>query len=166
MFPVSTRKPARWYANCVSAAVYILSPAVFRYIPEGKPSDFVKDVFPAMLAARYADRPLHLIGPRYFPTWWRLLRLLLLFFCHRFCFFLVYILFLPVLFGTDFVALEELLHCVRLFSFRQVLDGLLVHLVVVEGHAEQAEMGRFLELAPEILDEIFENARILVEFQE
>lgn len=32
---------------------------------------------PAMLAARYADRPLHLIGPRYFPTWWRLLRLLL-----------------------------------------------------------------------------------------
>jgi histidinol-phosphate phosphatase family protein len=44
------RKP-RWYTNCVSAAVYILSPAIFRYIPEGKSSDFVKDVFPAMLAA-------------------------------------------------------------------------------------------------------------------
>ena len=43
---------------------------------------------------------------------------------------------------------------------------LLVHLVVVEGHAEQAEMGRFLELAPEILDEVFEYARVLVEFQE
>ena len=50
--------------------------------------------------------------------------------------------------------------------FRQVLDRLLVHLVVVEGHAEQAEMGRFLELAPEILDEVFEYARVLVEFQE
>ena len=75
-------------------------------------------------------------------------------------------LFLLVFSRTDFVALEELFHRVRLFSFRQVLDGLLVHLVVVEGHAEKAEMGRFLELAPEILDEIFENARILVEFQE
>jgi histidinol-phosphate phosphatase family protein len=42
----------RWYANCVSAAVYVLSPCVFRYIPAGTPSDFVKDVFPAMLAAR------------------------------------------------------------------------------------------------------------------
>ena len=33
---------------------------------------------PALLAAGYADRPLHLIGPRYYPTWWRLLKLLLL----------------------------------------------------------------------------------------
>src|SRR5690606_37564303 len=32
---------------------------------------------PAILAAGYADRPLHLIGPRYFLTWWRLLKLLL-----------------------------------------------------------------------------------------
>ncbi|HET8928096.1 MAG TPA: permease prefix domain 1-containing protein [Microbacterium sp.] len=32
---------------------------------------------PAALAAGYADRPLHLIGPRYFLTWWRLLKLLL-----------------------------------------------------------------------------------------
>lgn len=32
---------------------------------------------PAVLAAGYADRPLHLIGPRYFLTWWRLLKLLL-----------------------------------------------------------------------------------------
>lgn len=32
---------------------------------------------PAVLAARYADRPLHLIGPRYYLTWWRLLKLLL-----------------------------------------------------------------------------------------
>lgn len=32
---------------------------------------------PGILAAGYADRPLQLIGPRYFLTWWRLLKLLL-----------------------------------------------------------------------------------------
>lgn len=32
---------------------------------------------PAALAAGYADRPLHLIGPRYYLVWWRLLKLLL-----------------------------------------------------------------------------------------
>ncbi|MFJ4173306.1 permease prefix domain 1-containing protein [Microbacterium sp. NPDC089696] len=32
---------------------------------------------PGLLAAGYADRPLHLIGPRYYLTWWRLLKLLL-----------------------------------------------------------------------------------------
>lgn len=31
---------------------------------------------PAALAAGYADRPLQLIGPRYYLTWWRLLKLL------------------------------------------------------------------------------------------
>lgn len=31
---------------------------------------------PGVLAAGYADRPLHLIGPRYYLTWWRLLKLL------------------------------------------------------------------------------------------
>lgn len=33
---------------------------------------------PAVLAAGYADRPLHPIGPRYYLTWWRLLKLLLI----------------------------------------------------------------------------------------
>ena len=33
---------------------------------------------PGVLAAGYADRPLHLIGPRYYLTWWRLLKLLLI----------------------------------------------------------------------------------------
>ena len=28
---------------------------------------------PGALAARYADRPLHLVGPRYFLVYWRLL---------------------------------------------------------------------------------------------
>lgn len=32
---------------------------------------------PAVLAAGYAERPLHLIGPRYYLAWWRLLKLLL-----------------------------------------------------------------------------------------
>ncbi|MGX9348910.1 permease prefix domain 1-containing protein [Microbacterium sp. KNMS] len=32
---------------------------------------------PDVLAARYADRPLQLIGPRYYLVWWRLLKLLL-----------------------------------------------------------------------------------------
>src|SRR5690606_23087307 len=31
---------------------------------------------PSILAAGYADRPLHLIGPKYFLTWWRLLKVL------------------------------------------------------------------------------------------
>jgi histidinol-phosphate phosphatase family protein len=44
------REPG-WYANCVSAAAYILSPAVFHYIPVDRASDFVKDVFPVMLGA-------------------------------------------------------------------------------------------------------------------
>lgn len=32
---------------------------------------------PGILAAGYADRPLHLIGPKYYLAWWRLLTLLL-----------------------------------------------------------------------------------------
>ena len=32
---------------------------------------------PDVLAASYADRPLYLIGPRFYLTWWRLLKLLL-----------------------------------------------------------------------------------------
>lgn len=32
---------------------------------------------PGILAAGYADRPLHLIGPKYYLVWWRLLTLLL-----------------------------------------------------------------------------------------
>lgn len=33
---------------------------------------------PGALAAGYADRPLHLIGPKYYLVWWRLLKLLLI----------------------------------------------------------------------------------------
>lgn len=33
---------------------------------------------PGILAAGFADRPLHLIGPKYYLVWWRLLKLLLI----------------------------------------------------------------------------------------
>lgn len=33
---------------------------------------------PGVLAAGYADRPLHLLGPKYYLVWWRLLRVLLI----------------------------------------------------------------------------------------
>jgi histidinol-phosphate phosphatase family protein len=46
-FVFKESKP-EYYRNLVSAGVYILSPSVFKYIPEGI-SDLVEDVFPAML---------------------------------------------------------------------------------------------------------------------
>ncbi|MBI3378872.1 MAG: HAD-IIIA family hydrolase [Nitrospirae bacterium] len=39
----------QYYRNLVNAAVYILSPDIFDYIPQDKPSDFGKDVFPPVL---------------------------------------------------------------------------------------------------------------------
>jgi mannose-1-phosphate guanylyltransferase/phosphomannomutase len=44
------RDPSRFYRNLVNAAVYILGPEVFQYIPEGKPTDFGRDIFPLLLA--------------------------------------------------------------------------------------------------------------------
>jgi hypothetical protein len=38
--------------------------------------------------------------------------------------------------------------------------------VIIEGHTDKPEVRRFLQLAPEILDEVFKDTRILVEFQE
>ncbi|MBF0343286.1 MAG: HAD-IIIA family hydrolase [Nitrospirae bacterium] len=46
-FLFKDKKP-QYYGNTASAAIYILSPDVFNYIPDGK-SDFVKNVFPSML---------------------------------------------------------------------------------------------------------------------
>jgi histidinol-phosphate phosphatase family protein len=37
--------------NLGNAAMYVLSPDVFKFIPRGRPSDFMRDVFPEMLAA-------------------------------------------------------------------------------------------------------------------
>jgi histidinol-phosphate phosphatase family protein len=39
----------KYYRNLVNAAVYILSPDIFKYIPKDKPSDFGKDIFPLVL---------------------------------------------------------------------------------------------------------------------
>ncbi len=52
-------------------------------VDDGEPQEAAeRDVLtelgdPAKLAAGYADRPLHLIGPTYYLDWWRLLKLLL-----------------------------------------------------------------------------------------
>ena len=45
-----TEKPKNPKSDLANAAIYILEPSVFGYIPEGF-SDFGKDVFPSMLAA-------------------------------------------------------------------------------------------------------------------
>lgn len=40
------------YQNLVNAAVYILSPEIFNYIPKGVASDFGKDIFPNILLTK------------------------------------------------------------------------------------------------------------------
>ena len=47
-FLLKDRNP-QYYENLVNAAVYALSPTVFKYIPEKVSSDFVRDIFPEML---------------------------------------------------------------------------------------------------------------------
>ncbi|HBH82484.1 MAG TPA: D,D-heptose 1,7-bisphosphate phosphatase, partial [Bacteroidales bacterium] len=42
----------RYYRNLVNAAVYILSPEIFEYIPQDRPSDFGKDIFPLLLNSK------------------------------------------------------------------------------------------------------------------
>lgn len=44
--------PDRYYRNLVNAAVYILSPEIFEYIPRNRPSDFGKDIFPLLLSSK------------------------------------------------------------------------------------------------------------------
>ncbi|KJU81305.1 histidinol-phosphate phosphatase family protein [Candidatus Magnetobacterium bavaricum] len=46
-FLFKDQKP-QYYGNTANAAIYILSPDVFNYIPDGN-SDFIKNVFPSML---------------------------------------------------------------------------------------------------------------------
>ena len=36
----------QYYRNLVNAAVYVVSPDIFKYIPHDKSSDFGKDIFP------------------------------------------------------------------------------------------------------------------------
>lgn len=51
-FITKEKRPA-YCANLVNAAIYMLSPDIFRYIRGGEPGDFVKDVFPAALNDRW-----------------------------------------------------------------------------------------------------------------
>jgi NDP-sugar pyrophosphorylase family protein len=50
--------PAEVFTNRANAGVYILDPEVLRFIPAQGPSDFGKDIFPALLA----ERPLTLFA--------------------------------------------------------------------------------------------------------
>lgn len=45
------RNDDKYYRNLVNAAVYILDPGIFQYIPDDRPSDFGKDIFPSLLKA-------------------------------------------------------------------------------------------------------------------
>ena len=40
------------FSDTVNTGVYVLEPEIFDFIPEGRPSDFSEEVFPAVLAAR------------------------------------------------------------------------------------------------------------------
>ncbi len=46
------------FSDTVNTGVYVLEPEIFDFIPEGRPSDFSEEVFPAVLAA--AKAPLRL----------------------------------------------------------------------------------------------------------
>ncbi len=62
----------------VSIADAIEARAATGVTPEISERDVLTDLGdPGVLAAGYADRPLHLIGPRFYLTWWRLLKVLL-----------------------------------------------------------------------------------------
>ena len=76
------------------------------------------------------------------------------------------IVFLTVCLRHDFIAFQKLLYRNSILAFGQVLECLLVLLVIIEGHADKPEVRRFLQLAPEILDEVFKDTRILVELHE
>jgi len=60
-----------------------IADAIDARIDQGEPLESAeRDVLdelgdPGVLAAGYADRPLHLIGPKFYLTWWRLLKLLI-----------------------------------------------------------------------------------------
>lgn len=75
--------PANVQADVRAELGASITDAVEARTEQGEPHDLAERAVltelgdPGVLAAGYADRPLHLIGPRYFLVWWRLLRLLL-----------------------------------------------------------------------------------------
>lgn len=75
--------PERSRADLVAELEASIGDAVAARVKTGEPAEAAERAVlldlgdPAKLAADYADRPLTLIGPRYFLDWWRLLKLLL-----------------------------------------------------------------------------------------
>ncbi len=47
---VHRREPGRRYRNVANAGVYVLNRRVLDFVPEGRPTDFGADIFPALLA--------------------------------------------------------------------------------------------------------------------
>jgi len=75
--------PATAQADVRAELEGAIADAVEARVEQGEPRETAERAVltelgdPGVLAAGYADRPLHLIGPRYFLVWWRLLKLLL-----------------------------------------------------------------------------------------
>ncbi|MDQ0726385.1 permease prefix domain 1-containing protein [Microbacterium sp. W4I20] len=75
--------PATSQADVRAELEASIADAVEARTDQGEPRDSAERAVltelgdPGALAADYADRPLHLIGPRYFLVWWRLFKLLL-----------------------------------------------------------------------------------------
>ena len=75
--------PATAQADVRAELEASIADAVEARVEQGEPREAAEHAVltelgdPGVLAAGYADRPLHLIGPRYFLVWWRLLKLLL-----------------------------------------------------------------------------------------
>ncbi len=52
VFHSKPHKEGTYYSNSVNAAIYILSQEIFKDIPQGKSSDFGKDIFPLVLKSK------------------------------------------------------------------------------------------------------------------
>lgn len=50
-FHRAPHRAGAWHANLVSAGIHIVTPRILPFIPQGRASDFGRDVFPAALAA-------------------------------------------------------------------------------------------------------------------
>lgn len=76
--------PADLQADVRAELEASIAEAVEAHIEQGEERETAERIVltelgdPAILAAGYADRPLQLIGPRYYLAWWRVLKLLLI----------------------------------------------------------------------------------------
>lgn len=76
--------PAELQTDVHAELTASIDDAVEAHIDQGQERDTAERIVltelgdPAVLAASYVDRPLQLIGPRYYLAWWRVLKLLLI----------------------------------------------------------------------------------------